>query len=96
MTDWRQPQHVVELPMFDSPEAPERSRIPYKCDDIGPYVAREHQRHDGSVSYTMRRCTRPEGHEGNHQFSRTKGPTHEWTRDWQPVRPMKGFITNGQ
>lgn len=80
---WREQHHAEELSIFDPADTatpPPRSDPGlYPCRAVGPYQ---------TLFYKPYKCTRPAGHEGNHQrATRRDGPTHEWTADGAKVWP---------
>lgn len=56
------------------------------CDDAGPYSRLKAARTKPGQQEVLR-CTRPQGHEGNHQHADWDDmPQWEWKRTGQPVR----------
>ena len=84
--DWRKPQTVETVPMLDVAEtAPPRSDIPRACGLVGPYTTSRPGKY--KTVHLSVKCTRPDGHDGNHQHAGRAGPTHEWTPGCDRVLP---------
>ena len=92
MTTWRD-QQTVELLDLDiaATPIPLRSSGPKACGHRGPYIVTKRGKH--KTKYQEVCCSRPDGHDGNHQRGTHRdGPTHEWS----PVRRqgLAGTVTS--